>query len=149
MATLGQILGLARERAQQLQLPYAGAVTPAEAHELSKLAPGARIVDVRTAAEWQWVGEVPDAIEIEWNMSNGQRNPDFLVQLKHQVDPEALVMFLCRSGGRSHAAAAVAAEAGYSNAHNILEGFEGDVDANGHRNTVGGWRKAGLPWSQT
>ncbi len=149
MATLGQILGLARERAQQLQLPYAGAVTPSEACELLKLAPGAHIVDVRTSAEWTWVGEVPDTIQIEWNMSNGQRNPDFLAQLKQQVDRESLVMFLCRSGGRSHGAAALAAEAGYSNAYNILEGFEGDIDANGHRNTVGGWRKAGLPWRQT
>lgn len=62
MTTLGHILGLARERAQQLQLPYAGALTPAEAWELLKLAPGARIVDVRTSAEWQWVGQVPDAV---------------------------------------------------------------------------------------
>lgn len=148
MATLGQILGLARERAQQLQLPYAGAVTPTEAYELLKLAPGARIVNVRTSAEWQWVGEVPDSVQIEWNTSAGQRNADFVTQLKHQVDPEALVMFLCRSGGRSHGAATAAAAAGYSNAYNILEGFEGDLDANGHRNTVGGWRKAGLPWNQ-
>lgn len=148
MATLGQILGLARERAQQLQLPYAGAVTPAEAYELLKLAPGARIVDVRTSAEWQWVGEVPDSVQIEWNMSNGQRNPDFLTQLKHQVDPEALVMFLCRSGGRSHGAAAAAAEAGYSNAYNILEGFEGDPDGHGQRGRKGGWRYHGLPWRQ-
>lgn len=148
MTTLGHILGLARERAQQLQLPYAGALTPAEAWELLKLAPGARIVDVRTSAEWQWVGQVPDAVQIEWKLSNGQRNPDFMTQLKHQVDPETLVMFLCRSGGRSHGAATAAAASGYGNAYNILEGFEGDLDANGHRNSVGGWRKAGLPWRQ-
>lgn len=75
------------------------------------------------------MGKVPDAVQIEWNLSNGQRNPDFLAQLKHQVDPESLVMFLCRSGGRSHGAASTAAEAGYSNAYNVLEGFEGDLDA--------------------
>lgn len=71
-----------------------------------------------------------------------------MTQLKHQVDPETLVMFLCRSGGRSHGAATAAAASGYGNAYNILEGFEGDLDANGHRNSVGGWRKAGLPWRQ-
>jgi len=57
-------------------------------------------------------------------------------------------MFLCRSGARSHQAAQAAMQAGYANAYNILEGFEGDKDANGHRNTVGGWRFAGLPWIQ-
>ena len=149
MTTLGHILGLARERAQQLQLPYAGALTPAEAWELLKLAPGARIVDVRTSAEWQWVGQVPDAVQIEWNLSNGQRNPDFMTQLKHQVDPETLVMFLCRSGGRSHGAATAAAASGYGNAYNILEGFEGDPDANAQRGKAGGWRFHGLPWRQS
>ena len=76
------------------------------------------------------------------------RNPNFLAELKRQVDPEALVMFLCRSGARSVGAATVATEAGYGDCYNILEGFEGDKDANGHRNTIGGWRKAGLPWIQ-
>jgi len=55
-------------------------------------------------------------------------------------------MFLCRSGARSHHAAAAAAAAGYSSAYNILEGFEGDRDAEGHRGTVGGWKFHGLPW---
>jgi len=58
-------------------------------------------------------------------------------------------MFLCRSGGRSHETAAAAAQAGYRDAYNVLEGFEGDRDAGGHRNTTGGWRKRGLPWSQS
>ena len=65
-----------------------------------------------------------------------------------EVDPEVLVMFLCRSGARSNSAANLAAASGYTNAYNILEGFEGDKDANGHRNKVGGWRHAGLPWIQ-
>jgi rhodanese-related sulfurtransferase len=73
--------------------------------------------------------------------------PHFLAELKRQVDPEALVMFLCRSGARSMRPR-LATEAGYTNCYNILEGFEGDKDANGHRNKVGGWRKAGLPWIQ-
>jgi rhodanese-related sulfurtransferase len=58
-------------------------------------------------------------------------------------------MFLCRSGVRSHGAAQLATQAGYTRAMNILEGFEGDLDANGHRGTVGGWRKASLPWVQS
>ena len=55
-------------------------------------------------------------------------------------------MFICRSGGRSHQAAAAASAAGYTESFNVLEGFEGEVDPQGHRGTVGGWRKAGLPW---
>ncbi len=68
--------------------------------------------------------------------------------MKRQIDTEALVMFLCRSGVRSIGAATAASAAGYTNCYNILEGFEGDKDASGHRNTVGGWRMAGLPWLQ-
>jgi rhodanese-related sulfurtransferase len=73
-------------------------------------------------------------------------NPDFLAQIKQQVDREALVMFVCRSGVRSHNAAALATEAGYTECYNVLEGFEGDKDASGQRGKVGGWRRAGLPW---
>jgi rhodanese-related sulfurtransferase len=65
------------------------------------------------------------------------------------VDKESLVMFICRSGARSHAAAAAAAAAGYTQCYNVLEGFQGDKDARGHRDTVGGWRVARLPWYQT
>ena len=149
MGKLSEILHLARARGQALGRPYAGELTPQEAHDLLRLAPGARLVDVRTRAEWDWVGRVPDAVEIEWNQyPGGVRNPNFVAELKRQVDPEALVMFLCRSGVRSVGAATAAAEAGYGGCYNILEGFEGDKDALGHRNTIGGWRKAGLPWIQ-
>ena len=112
-----------------------------------KLAPGAKLVDVRTRAEWDWVGRIPRAEEIEWMSYPGnQPNTHFLAQLKHQVDPEALVMFICRSGARSHNAACLASEAGYAECYNVLEGFEGDKDAEGHRGSTGGWRHAGLPW---
>lgn len=149
MGKLNEILGLARERAERLGLPYAGALTPAEAWEVLQHAPGAKLVDVRTRAEWDWVGRVPNAVEIEWLSYPGNApNPAFAQQLRREVDPEALVMFLCRSGGRSDKAARTAAEAGFSEAYNILEGFEGDRDANGQRNRVGGWRHAGLPWIQ-
>ena len=113
MGKLTEILNNARMRADELSLPYAGAVTPAESWELWNLAPGAKLVDVRTRAEWDWVGRIPGAIEIEWqSYPGGQPNHDFLAQLRRQVDPESLVMFICRSGVRSHNAASLATEAG-------------------------------------
>lgn len=147
MGKLSETLALAQERARGL--PYAGSLTPREAADVLQLAPGARLVDVRTRAEWDWVGRVPDAVEIEWMLYPGNEpNPHFLAQLKRQLDPEALVMFMCRSGARSNAAATLAASSGFTNAYNILEGFEGDKDAHGQRNKLGGWRHAGLPWTQ-
>ena len=147
MGKLTEILNLAQARARELQLDYAGALTPKEAFELLQLAPGARLVDVRTRAEWEWVGRIPGAVEIEWeNYPEKQANADFLQQLKQQVDGEALLMFLCRSGIRSHRAASLVSGAGFTACYNILEGFEGDVDANGQRGKTGGWRHAGLPW---
>lgn len=149
MGKLRDILAIANDRAQGLSRPYQGELTPQEAHDLWQLAPGAKLVDVRTRAEWDWVGRIPGAVEIEWNQyPGGVRNPHFLAELKRQVDPEALVMFICRSGVRSIAAAAIASENGYTNCYNVLEGFEGDKDAHGQRNRIGGWRKIGLPWHQ-
>lgn len=149
MGKITEILKLAQARAKTFERPYQGELTPQEASDLLHLAPGAKIVDVRTRAEWDWVGRVAGAVEIEWNQyPGGGRNPNFVAELKRQVDPEALVMFLCRSGVRSVGAATAATEAGYNACYNILEGFEGDKDANGHRNNIGGWRKAGLPWIQ-
>lgn len=144
------ILVRAKERAKGMRLPYAGALLPAEAHALLQQLPASKLVDVRTQAEWEYVGHIPDTVLIEWNTyPNGQRNPDFLDELQAEVAKgDAPVMFLCRSGARSHHAAQAATQAGYPNSYNILEGFEGDKDANGHRNTVGGWRFAGLPWIQ-
>jgi rhodanese-related sulfurtransferase len=147
MGRLTALLNLAESRASELKLPYAGALMPQEANEIWQLAPGAKLVDVRTRAEWDWVGRIPGAIEIEWMSYPGNRpNPDFLAQMKQQVDREALVMFICRSGVRSHNSAALATEAGYTECYNVLEGFEGDKDANGQRGKAGGWRNAGLPW---
>jgi len=145
-----QILALARQRAQQMNLPYAGALLPVEAHALLQTLPGAKLVDVRTRAELDWVGRVPNSIAVEWNdWPAGARNPNFIVQLEQLVDKRAVVMFLCRSGARSNGAAIAATQAGYPNAFNVLEGFEGDKDANGQRNRIGGWRVAGLPWVQS
>lgn len=145
-----QILQRARERARQMALPYEGALLPAEACEIWRTAPGAKLVDVRTRAEWDWVGRIPGAVEIELLTYPGNRlNPSFLAELQRQVDKEALAMFICRSGNRSHNAAMLAMQSGYTECYNVLEGFEGDKDAQGHRNTKGGWRAAGLPWTQS
>jgi rhodanese-related sulfurtransferase len=148
MGALTDILNLAKARSEELGLPYAGALTPTEAHTIWREAPGCRLVDVRTRAERDWVGRIPGAIEIEWqSYPEGARNPNFLQQLKHQAEAGDLILFICRSGARSHQAAMLATQAGFGNAYNVLEGFEGEVDARGQRGKVGGWRLAGLPWN--
>ena len=134
MAGIDEILKLARARARDKGLPYEGALLPAEAHALLLQQPGARLVDVRSRAELDFVGRVPGSVEIEWKSYPGMLpNAKFLDQLAREVPQDAMVMFLCRSGGRSHETAAVATQAGYQDAYNILEGFEGDRDAEGHR----------------
>src|SRR5258706_7550669 len=144
------ILARAKQRAEAMNLPYAGALLPLEARTLMQTVPGAKLVDVRTQAEWDYVGHVPESVLIEWNTyPSGQRKPRFVGQLPARVaKTEATVMVLCRSGARSHHAAAAASQAGYPNSYNVLEGFEGEKDPHGHRGTVGGWRFAGLPWVQ-
>ena len=144
------IVKQARERAKQLGLPYEGALTPAEANEFLRQNPSAKLVDVRTRAELDWVGRVPGAVEVELqSWPGGRPNADFMKQLEEKVGKDAPVLFLCRSGGRSHNAALMAQQAGYAECYNVLEGFEGDKDDSGHRNNVGGWRHAGLPWTQS
>ena len=150
MKQIEEIFKTARARARDSGLPYEGALAPAEALMVLQQHGGAKLVDVRSRAELDFVGRVPGSVEIEWKSYPGMvPNARFLEQLKQQVPADAVVMFLCRSGGRSHETAAAAAQAGYREAYNILEGFEGDRDAGGHRNTVGGWRAHGLPWSQS
>ncbi len=150
MNTIEEILAAAQRRGQDAKLPYAGALLPAEAHALMQQLPGAKLVDVRTRAELEWVGSVPGSVRIEWNAwPGGARNLNFIAELEAAVAPDAVVMFLCRSGARSHSAALAATQAGYSRAYNVLQGFEGDKDAAGQRNKLGGWRAAGLPWTQS
>ena len=138
----------AAERAKKLGLAYAGALLPAEAHRLMQA--GAKLVDVRTKPELQYVGNIPGALAIEWQTYPGSRpNPEFIGELAAVTKKDEPVMFICRSGARSHGAAEAAMRAGWRETYNVLEGFEGDKDAAGHRNTVGGWRMAGLPWKQS
>jgi rhodanese-related sulfurtransferase len=143
-----EIKNAAAERGKKLGLSYAGALLPAEAHKLMQA--GAALVDVRTRPELLYVGKVPESVVIEWQTYPGNlQNPEFLAELAALVPKDQPVMFLCRSGVRSHYAADAATRAGWREAYNVLEGFEGDKDAAQHRNTVGGWRKAGLPWVQS
>jgi rhodanese-related sulfurtransferase len=138
----------AAERGRKMGLSYAGALLPAEAHKLMQ--GGAKLVDVRTKPELQYVGSIPGALAIEWQTYPGSRpNPEFIGELAAATRKEEPVMFICRSGARSHSAAEAALRAGWRETYNVLEGFEGDKDAAGHRSTVGGWRKAGLPWAQS
>ena len=147
MSDIERIKQVAGERGRQMNLPYAGALLPAEAHSLMQS--GGKLVDVRTRAELDWVGRVPGAAFIEWNSyPDGKVNPDFLARLAEAADKQQPVMFLCRSGNRSHFAAIVATQAGWRECYNILEGFEGDRDANQHRSSVNGWKLSGLPWVQ-
>ena len=145
---MDEIRNAARERGKTMGLAYAGALLPAEAHQLMQA--GARLVDVRTKPEVLYVGKVPGSMAVEWQTYPGNReNPEFLAELAAAVPKDQPVMFLCRSGVRSHAAADAATRAGWRECYNVLEGFEGDKDAAQHRGSVGGWRKAGLPWTQS
>lgn len=137
---------------------YAGDISPLEAWKLLSDNSNAVLVDVRTDAEWRFVG-VPDlsslgraVLFLEWNSSDGRPNANFADQLREQVAPgetdaDRPVLFLCRSGNRSIGAAEVATELGITPAYNIVDGFEGQLDANGHRGETG-WRAIGLPWKQ-
>jgi rhodanese-related sulfurtransferase len=135
---------------------YSGDMTPADTWKTLSSDAAAVLVDVRTDAEFAYVG-VPDLASIgketkfvSWVLfPGGNANPQFLEQLRAAApDTKAPILFLCRSGVRSRYAAAAAIQGGYQDCYNILEGFEGDKDAAGHRGTVGGWKVAGLPWKQ-
>jgi len=144
---MSDIRKTAAERARKMGLPYAGALLPSEAHQLMR--EGARLVDVRTKPELQYVGTIPGALAVEWQTYPGSKpNPEFMGELAALTRKDEPVMFICRSGVRSHSAAEAAMRAGWQETYNVLEGFEGDKDAEGHRGTLGGWRKAGLPWKQ-
>jgi rhodanese-related sulfurtransferase len=128
------------------ELGYAGDVTPETANAWVQSGE-AVLVDVRTDAEREWVGFVPGAVAVAWKQWPGMAmNPAFDDAIRAAANGQKIVL-LCRSGVRSVGAAKRAAELGLE-AYNILEGFEGNPDAAGHRGTQGGWRTRGLPWRQ-
>ena len=148
---LSEILARAQKRAQEMALDYSGALTPSEAWRVLQLAPDSKLIDVRSYSELDLVGKIPDSHHVEWAFyPDWKPNPDFSTQLTMQLDKESLVMFICRSGGRSSKAATLARSLGYTEVYNVLEGFEGDTDkATGQRGILNGWKKTGLPWTNS
>ena len=137
-------------------LEYAGEVSAAEAWQRLKTDPKAQLLDVRAVAEWNFVG-LADLSSlgrqvhcIEWQgFPTGARNPAFVAEAGQALsDKDAPVLVMCRSGARSRAAAIALTQAGYRQAINIADGFEGDMDEEGHRGNRNGWKQADLPWRQ-
>ena len=125
---------------------YAGDICPEQAWAWVQ-AGEAVLVDVRSDAEREWVGFVPGAVAMAWKQWPGMEpNPQFDAGILAAAGGKKAVL-LCRSGVPSIAAARRATELGLQ-AYNILEGFEGDPDAQAHRGRIGGWRLRGLPWRQ-
>jgi rhodanese-related sulfurtransferase len=142
------------------RVTFAGNISASETWELLKSDPKAQLVDVRTAAEWAYVG-VPDlspigrtVLRVEWQVyPTMERNTKFeqiaAEQLKAAGASEATpIFFLCRSGARSQAAAAAMTAAGFHKCFNVVAGFEGDLNAAKHRGQASGWKVEGLPWVQ-
>ncbi len=136
---------------------YAGDKTVQETWDILASAPNAVLIDVRTTAEWAYVG-LPDLSSlgkmvqpVSWVLfPDMSKNMNFIDEISAiQPNKDAPMIFLCRSGVRSIAAAEAATRAGYSQAYNVLEGFEGGPDQSGHRGTIGGWKVAGLDWKQS
>jgi rhodanese-related sulfurtransferase len=139
---------------------YAGDLSAGEAWSLLENNPKTQLVDVRTTAEWSFVG-LPDLSgagrkvhTIEWQTFPSMAvNPDFTAATadalaKAGADKDTPILFLCRSGARSRSAAMALTRAGFTRAFNIAGGFEGDVGPDGHRGHVNGWKAANLPWRQ-
>lgn len=147
-APVNSILDAAREAGRDAGLPYAGGIRPTDAwhlasHELAVL------VDVRSAEERKFVGQVPGSHHVAWATGTSlTRNPRFVRELEAKFAKDDVIFLLCRSGKRSALAAEVAAKAGFTNVYNVLEGFEGDLNDRQQRGTFNGWRLRGLPWIQ-
>ena len=130
-------------------------LSSAEAWAFLETQQNARLIDVRTNAEWMFVG-IPNLdtlgrkpVLIEWSHLGGTLNPTFLDQLTAELPMATPLLMMCRSGARSLAAGNAALGVGYQTVINISDGFEGDLDPFGHRGQINGWRHAGLPWQQS
>ena len=137
-------------------MPGVPDISPAETWEALRRDPDAALIDVRTDAEWNFVG-LPDLSEtgkqpvlIPWQVyPSMQVNGAFVEQMrKAGLTPTNKLFFICRSGARSLFAGQAAQAAGFPHAFNVADGFEGPVDAEGHRGQVAGWKADGLPWLQ-
>ena len=146
---LPPVLASIKADAAASQLPYAGGVAPAVAWELFSTR-DVLLVDVRTGEERKFVGHVPDSLHVPWATGTAlTRNPRFARELESKIGgKDSVVLLLCRSGKRSALAAGAATKAGLTNVFNVLEGFEGEIDARQQRGKADGWRFHGLPWVQ-
>lgn len=143
-----ELLARARARADAAGLRYAGGLEPQEAWALFR-AGIAQLIDVRTAEERKFVGHVPGTLHVPWQTGAALiKNPRFLREVQQKVARDDIVLFICRSGKRSAAAAEAATAAGFLHVFNVLEGFEGDLDEQQRRGETNGWRHRGLPWQQ-
>ncbi len=147
IVSIDEIILRAENRARERGIAYRGLLEPEEAWRLVQEHPSARLVDVRTSEEHTLIGRVPKALEIPWKLYPAWNlNPRFLGEVKKRLATTDLVLLLCRSGVRSREAAELLAREGFRNCFNILEGFEGDKNADGQR-VIAGWKVRGLPWS--
>lgn len=147
LADSHDILAAARDAGQQAGLRYAGDVTPREAWQLFSRNV-AILIDVRTQEERDSVGYVAEAPHVAWATGVPlERNPRFIRELESKADKLDVILFLCRSGKRSVAAAEAASRVGFKNVFNVVEGFEGET-GEGQRGFSGGWRSYGLPYTQ-
>ena len=129
-------------------LTFAGSVPPIQAWALVESG-RAVLVDVRSAEERRFVGYVPGSLHVPWATGTAlTRNPRFLRELEAKMGKNDVLLFLCRSGKRSAIAAEAATKIGFTAVFNVSEGFEGDLDGDRRRNSVGGWRVRGLEWVQ-
>ncbi len=132
---------------------HQGDVTPAGAYQRLQNNANAVLIDVRTQPEWVFVGvpAVERLIRQSWQVfPQMQVNGQFVEEIELMGLPKDTEIFcICRSGARSASAASALTQAGFSNAWNVAQGFEGDKDGSGHRGAIGGWKAAGLPWVQS
>ena len=123
---------------------------PLEASEFLHGNPNAVLIDCRSEMEYLFVGHPIGALHVAWNDGpDWDINPHFVGQVKKVASMNRPVVLICRSGQRSIAAGVALESAGFQEVYNVLGGFEGPLDDNHHRGTLGGWRKEGLPWEQT
>ncbi|HEX6794285.1 MAG TPA: rhodanese-like domain-containing protein [Casimicrobiaceae bacterium] len=123
---------------------------PREASEFLHAHPDAVLIDCRSEMEYLFVGHPIGAAHVAWNDGpDWDINPHFVGQVKKIASMNRPVVLICRSGQRSVAAGVELENAGFTDVYNVLEGFEGPLDENHQRGTLGGWRNEGLPWEQT
>ena len=164
--TSSALSSMPAEIQQAADLAYAGIVSPTQAWAwfqageavivdvrteavIVDVRTEAVIVDVRTKEELHFVGQVPGSLHVAWaNGTAMNRNPRFVKELEAKLQKQQKILLLCRSGKRSAEAAKVATQAGFTQVYNIAQGFEGDLNAQQQRGTLGGWRYANLPWQQ-